>query len=115
MENMNSTSTLLSLVGRSTAISDPDQLRTMLQAGHAAWCEGVAEVRADVAQRSSALDDDALAAWCTQAEAPWEGGQTRCEAVSNLAFAVWDASPAAMAYVALEERAAEFGICLIPE
>jgi hypothetical protein len=40
---------------------------------------------------------------------------TRGEAVSTLAFATWDAAPAAMAYAELEERAALFGVCLLGE
>jgi hypothetical protein len=40
---------------------------------------------------------------------------TRGEAVSALAFATWDAAPAATAYTELEERAALFGVCLLSE
>ncbi|CAM5598755.1 hypothetical protein STENM36S_05052 [Streptomyces tendae] len=40
---------------------------------------------------------------------------TRGEAVSALAFATWDASPAAMAYTELAERAARFGVSLLGE
>jgi hypothetical protein len=49
------------------------------------------------------------------APSAWEQGMTRGEAVSALAFATWDAAPAATAYTELEERAALFGVCLLSE
>ncbi|MEV6796518.1 hypothetical protein AB0M87_32060 [Streptomyces sp. NPDC051320] len=116
MDHMNNaTGQLMGLVGRATALSEPAQLRALLQTGHLAWCEGLAEVRADVFRRCAELDDAAVAAWCRTARSPWERGQPRSEAVSYLAFAVWDASPAAMAYTVLEERASAFGVTLLAE
>ncbi|MFD3838266.1 hypothetical protein ACFWWC_18680 [Streptomyces sp. NPDC058642] len=40
---------------------------------------------------------------------------TRGEAIAELVFAVWDAVPTAIAYTALEQRAARFRVCLAPE
>jgi len=111
----NPTGRLLDLVAAAAALSDPAQLLTLLQTGHTAWCEGLAQVRTSVFAQCEGLDDAALSAWCQRAGAPWEQGQSRPEAVSGLAFAIWDASPSAMAYTALEERAAAFNICLLPE
>ncbi|MFJ3714098.1 MULTISPECIES: hypothetical protein [unclassified Streptomyces] len=116
MDDMsNATGQLMELVARAAALSDPAQLRNLLQTGHTAWCEGLAEVRGEVFRRCAELDDAAVADWCRTAESPWEKGQPRSEAVSYLAFAVWDSSPAAMAYTVLEERASSFGVTLIAQ
>ncbi|WP_071372029.1 hypothetical protein [Streptomyces sp. MUSC 14] len=112
---MNPTALLLDLTARAQHVSDPDTLHSMLAAGHRAWCEGVADVQAGVDRESASLSDARLAGRCAAAGAPWEQGMTRGEAVSALAFAIWDASPAAMAYTELGERAARFGVCLLGE
>ncbi|WP_071377882.1 hypothetical protein [Streptomyces sp. MUSC 14] len=112
---MNPTALLLDLAARAQRMSDPNTLHGLLAAGHRAWCEGVAEVQAGVGRESASLSDARLAERCTAAGAPWEQGMTRGEAVSALTFAIWDASPAAMAYTELGECAARFGVCLLGE
>jgi len=112
---MNPTALLLELAAQARNISSPDALRDALSAGHRAWCEGVADVRAGVDREASNLSDAEFSERCAAAGAPWEEGMTRGEAVSTLAFATWDAAPAAMAYTELAERAARFGVCLLGE
>lgn len=111
----NPTALLLEFAAQAQRVSDPDTLRDLLSRGHRAWCEGVADVQAGVDRETASLSDVQLAGRCTAAGALWEEGMTRSEAVSALAFATWDAAPAAMAYTELEERAAHFGVCLLGE
>ncbi|MEV7365435.1 hypothetical protein [Streptomyces sp. NPDC091299] len=112
---MNSTALLLELAARAQSVTDPDTLHDLLSKGHRAWCEGVANGRADVDRETASLSDALLAERCTAAGAPWEEGMTRSEAVSALGFVTWEGSPAALAYTELEERAARFGVCLLDE
>ncbi|MFE6020783.1 hypothetical protein ACFQ6O_29925 [Streptomyces sp. NPDC056441] len=111
----NPTALLLDLAARAQALSDRDTLQDLLTAGHRAWCEGVADIQAGIGRETAKLSDQQLADRCAAAGAPWEKGMPRSEAVSVLAFATWEAAPAAMAYIELEERAALFGACLLPE
>ncbi|MCX4617928.1 hypothetical protein ABT255_17405 [Streptomyces mirabilis] len=111
----NPTALLLDLAARAQDLSDRDALQNLLATGHRAWCEGVADVQSGIARETARLSDAQLAERCTAAGAPWEDGMTRSEVVSALAFATWDAAPAAMAYTELEERAALFGVCLLGE
>jgi hypothetical protein len=111
----NPTALLLELAAQAQRASDPKTLHDLLSRGHHAWCEGVADVRAGVDRETTSLSDAELAERCAAAGAPWEEGMTRSEAVSALAFMTWDAAPAAMAYTALAERAARFGVCLLGE
>ncbi|MDV9169812.1 hypothetical protein R6V09_06635 [Streptomyces sp. W16] len=111
----NPTALLLELAARTRNMSDPDALRDLLSAGHRAWCEGIADVRAGIGRETAPLSDTDVAERCAAAGAPWEEGMTRGEAVAALAFATWDAAPAAMAYTELAERAARYGVCLLGE
>ncbi|MFE2533675.1 hypothetical protein [Streptomyces sp. NPDC059371] len=111
----NPTALLLELAVQARCTSDPDMLHDLLSRGHRAWCEGVAEVQVGVDRETTSLSDAELAEQCTVACIPWEAGMTRSEAVSALAFMKWDASPAAMAYTELAERATHFGVCLLGE
>ncbi|WP_051718133.1 hypothetical protein [Streptomyces megasporus] len=107
---------LLDLAAAAANTGDPDRLLDLLRAGHAQWCEGIQRMTEDVIRRCKDLDDAAVAAWCAQAGSPWgTTGQDRSDAIGCLVFALWDDTPAAMAYAALEERASAFGVCLIPE
>ncbi|MGI5255654.1 hypothetical protein [Actinacidiphila glaucinigra] len=108
------TAQLLDLTARAAGTTDPGALLEMLQAGHTHWCAGVAELRAHIADRCATMSDQEVAKACTRADAPWEPGATREEAVANLAFSEWDRSPAAIAYAELATRAAELGVCLAP-
>ncbi|MGW2802444.1 hypothetical protein [Streptomyces sp. NPDC001269] len=112
---MNPTALLLDLAARAQSVSDPDTLHNWLSRGHRAWCEGVADVQSGIDDETGRLSDPQLSKRCAAAGAPWEQGMTRGEAVSALVFATWEAAPAAMAYTELEERAARFGVCLLPE
>ncbi|MGW7715557.1 hypothetical protein ACWGKK_14740 [Streptomyces chartreusis] len=111
----NPTALLLDLTAQAQSVSDPETLHDLLSHGHRAWCEGVADVQAGVARETAALTDSQLAERCATAGAPWEEEMTRGEAIAPLAFLTWEAAPAAMAYTALEERAARFGVCLLGE
>ncbi|WP_019074669.1 hypothetical protein [Streptomyces hokutonensis] len=112
---MNPTALLLELAAQARNMSAPDALRDVLSAGHRAWCEGVADVRADIGREIAPLSDADIAERCAVVGASWEEGMTRGEAVAALAFATWDASPAAIVYTELAERAARFGVCLLGE
>ncbi|MGW4979209.1 hypothetical protein [Streptomyces mirabilis] len=111
----NPTALLLDLAARAQDLSDRDTLQNLLATGHRAWCEGVADVQSGTRREVANLSDAQLAERCSAVGTPWEEGMTRGEAVSALAFATWDAAPAAMAYTELEERAALFGACLLGE
>ncbi|MET7608519.1 hypothetical protein ABZS96_40265 [Streptomyces avermitilis] len=111
----NPTALLLDLAAHAQVLSDRDALQNFLAAGHRAWCEGVADVESGIRREVANLSDAQLAERCSAVGVPWEEGMTRGEAVSALAFAIWDAAPAAMAYTELEERAALFGVCLLGE
>ncbi|MFD8219256.1 hypothetical protein ACFV2U_37580 [Streptomyces sp. NPDC059697] len=111
----NPTALLLDLAASAQDLSDRDALQNLLATGHRAWCEGVADVQSSIRREVANLSDTELAERCSATDAPWEQGMTRGEAVSALAFATWDAAPAAMAYTELEERAALFGACLLGE
>ncbi|MET8454145.1 hypothetical protein [Streptomyces sp. NPDC005209] len=112
---MNPTALLLDLADQARSVSQPDTLHDLLSAGHRAWCEGVADVQAGAVRETAPLSDSELGERCAAAGAPWEEGMTRGDAISALAFVTWDATPAAMAYTELEERAARFGVCLLGE
>ncbi|MFJ6901938.1 hypothetical protein [Streptomyces hokutonensis] len=112
---MNPTALLLELAAQARNMSDPDALRDVLCAGHRAWCEGVADVQGGIGRETAPLSDAEVAERCAAAGTPWEKGMLRGEAVAALAFATWDAAPAAMAYTDLAERAARFGVCLLGE
>ncbi|MGW2863393.1 hypothetical protein [Streptomyces sp. NPDC001205] len=109
------TELLLELAASSRHFQDPAELAAALQTGHRIWCAGLADVQRTIHAGSRDLSDDALSIRCREAGVPWEDGTSRSEAVSNLVFALWDASPAAMAYTALERRASAAGVCLLPE
>ncbi|NUK21660.1 hypothetical protein [Streptomyces lunaelactis] len=111
----NPTALLFDLAARAQDQSGRDALQGLLATGHHAWCEGVADVRSGIGREAASLSDAQLAERCAAAGAPWEERMTRSEAVSALAFAIWEATPAAMAYTELEERAALFGVCLLGE
>ncbi|WP_189192663.1 hypothetical protein [Streptomyces albiflavescens] len=111
----NPTALLLDLAARAQDLDDRDALQDLLATGHRAWCEGIADVRSGIEQETAALSDHELAELCVAAGVPWEKKMTRGEAVSALAFGTWEAAPAAIAYTELEERAAVFGVCLLPE
>lgn len=111
----NPTALLLDLAARGRDLTDRGALQNLLAAGHRAWCEGVADVQSGIRRETAALSDVELAERCAAAGVAWEEGMTRGEAVSALAFATWDASPAAMAYTELAERAARFGASLLGE
>ncbi|MFJ7097171.1 hypothetical protein ACIQWL_44250 [Streptomyces mirabilis] len=111
----NPTALLLDLAARAQDLSDRGALQDVLATGHRAWCEGVADVQSGIRREVANLSDAQLAERCSTVGAPWEPGMTRGEAVSALAFAIWEAAPAAMAYTELEKRAALFGVCLLGE
>ncbi|MEW1648412.1 hypothetical protein [Streptomyces sp. NPDC091219] len=111
----NPTALLLELAARARDMSDPDALRDVLSTGHRAWCEGIADIQDGIGREAEPLSDAEVAQRCAAAGAPWEEGMLRSEAVASLAFATWDAAPAAMAYTELAERAARFGVCLMGE
>ncbi|MFF7191319.1 hypothetical protein ACFZAR_40440 [Streptomyces sp. NPDC008222] len=112
---MNPTALLLDLAARAQSVSEPDTLHNLLSRGHRAWCEGVADVQSGIDHETRGLSDPQLSERCATAGTPWEKGMPRSEAVSALVIATWEAAPAAMAYTELEERAARFGACLLPE
>ncbi|MEU1264573.1 hypothetical protein ABZ473_21260 [Streptomyces cellulosae] len=111
----NPTVLLLDLAASARNLTDRAALQNLLAAGHHAWCEGVADVQSGIRREAASLSDAQLAERCAAAGAAWEEGMTRGEAVSALAFGTWDASPAAMAYTELAERAARFGASLLGE
>ncbi|WP_369383283.1 hypothetical protein [Streptomyces sp. cg36] len=112
----NTTALLLDLAARAQRVGNPDTLRALLRAGHRAWCAGLADVQTGVTRQSASVSDAELARRCAAAGTGlWETDMTREETLSALSFATWDATPAALAYTELEERAALFGVSLVGE
>ncbi|MEU5894476.1 hypothetical protein ABZ835_48100 [Streptomyces sp. NPDC047461] len=111
----NPTAQLLDLAARAQHLDEPAALQDLLAEGYRAWCAGIAEVRADIEQETASMSDAQVAQRCTDAGMKWEAGMTRGEAIAELVFTVWDSVPAAIAYTALEERAARCGVCLARE
>jgi hypothetical protein len=108
------TTQLLDLASRGAITDDPDSLRQILHKAHGLYCAGIDEVRTDTFRRCVDLSEEEVATRCRQAGAPWEIGMTRTEAVADLAFTLWDTSPAALAYGKIADRAVEFGVGLVP-
>ncbi|NEB75990.1 hypothetical protein G3I40_12270 [Streptomyces sp. SID14478] len=106
---------LLTLAAEAQHTDDIVELTHLLRRGHTAWCAGITQVRTEVIHQCQFLDDDALRVRCAAADAAWEPGTARVEAVGNLAFALWDETPAAIAYTELEARASHFGVSLVDE
>ncbi|MGW2618501.1 hypothetical protein [Streptomyces sp. NPDC001500] len=113
--NTNPTALLLDLAAQAQHLSDHDTLHRLLAQGHQTWCEGIADVRSALERQTAHIADLPLAQRCAAAGSPWERDMSRSEAVGALAFALWDASPAAIAYTELEDHAAAHGVCLLPE
>lgn len=99
------TTALLDLAAKAGDLTEPHQLRSLLARAHPLYCQAAEDVRAQVRNEASKLDDDALRARCTKAGTPWDPGADRELAVSELVFAVFDATPAALAYQALADIA----------
>jgi hypothetical protein len=99
------TTALLDLAARAHDLPDPQQLRSLLARAHPLYCQACEEVRTQVRAEATRLDDTALRTRCTEADAPWEPGTSRQDAVTDLVFAVFDATPAALAYQSLAEIA----------
>ncbi|MGW0778440.1 hypothetical protein ACWD01_33535 [Streptomyces sp. NPDC002835] len=110
---MTATSTALLL--QLAAVDGPTELEQRLPAGHAAWCAGFAAFRSEVTMHCEGLSAAELADRCAQAGAQPVVGLTRDEAVAELAFALWECTPASIAYTEAAERAAELGICLVDQ
>ncbi|MEU5060086.1 MULTISPECIES: hypothetical protein [unclassified Streptomyces] len=115
MNTDNPTELLLSLAGQAHDTDDTDQLRAMLREAHTAWCEGLGEVRRHVINECQGLIDDAVRQRCADVDEVWEAGMRRSEAVSRLAYAVWQESPAAIAYSELADHASRLGVTLVGE
>lgn len=115
MTTDNPTELLLALAGQAHDTDDTDRLRAMLREGHTAWCEGLGKVRHDVTTECQNLTDDAIRQRCADVDEMWEAGMRRSEAVSRLAYAVWQESPAAIAYSELADRASRLGVTLVDE
>ncbi|MER5951194.1 hypothetical protein ABT127_34670 [Streptomyces sp. NPDC001904] len=115
MDNSNATELLLALAHQAPTVDDTDQLKEMLRTAHTAWCEGIAEVRYHVVRACHDLTDETVRQRCTAAGTEWAADIPRSEAVSRLAFAVWEDSPAAMAFSELETCASQRGVSLVDE
>ncbi|WP_338704359.1 hypothetical protein V2W30_41305 (plasmid) [Streptomyces sp. Q6] len=115
MSETNPTALLLALAARAQDTYVTAELKQLLRRAHNAWCAGIAQVRTEVHQQCQSLDDEALRARCAAADVPWEPGTARSEALGNLAFELWNNSPAAIAYTELEARASHFGVSLVAE
>lgn len=95
------TTELLDLAAQAGDLTDPNLLRTLLARAHPLYCRAAEEVRSQVRAEASTLNDTELRERCARAQAPWEPGTSRPDAVTDLVFAVFDATPAALAYQTL--------------
>ncbi|MFF4283011.1 hypothetical protein ACFY0Z_30040 [Streptomyces kronopolitis] len=109
------TAALLDLTARAAASDAADSLRQVLQQAHALYCAGLEEVRAETFRSCADLSDDAVAERCRNAGAVWEVGMERSDAIADLAFSLWDRSPAALAYGEIADRATDLGVGLVGE
>jgi hypothetical protein len=99
------TSRLLQLASQAQALTDPAQLRALLAQGHPLYSQAYDDIRTHVRAQAASLTDEQLATRCTQAGVPWEPGTSREDALTDLVHAVFDSTPACIAYTALAERA----------
>ena len=99
------TTALLDLAAQAHDLPDPQQLRTLLARAHPLYCQASEDVRTQVRTQAAGLDDAALRSRCAEANVSWEAGTSRQDAVTDLVFAVFDATPAALAYQSLAEIA----------
>ena len=99
------TTALLDLAAQAGDLADPRELRTLLARAHPLYCRASEEVRTQIRDEASKLDDSALRARCANAAVPWEPGTSRQDALVDLVFAVFDATPAALAYQTLADIA----------
>ena len=95
------TTALLDLAAQAGDLSDPHRLRGLLARAHPLYRQASEEVRTEVREEAARLGDAALRARCTSAGVPWDPGTDREPAVIDLVFAVFDATPAALAYQSL--------------
>ena len=101
----NPTTRLLALAAKASTAEDPGELRRLLAQGHPLYCQALADVDQHTRLATLTLDDTDLADHCAQADTPWQPGTTRDEAITDLVFALFEATPAALAYTELAERA----------
>ncbi|MFC5911813.1 hypothetical protein [Streptacidiphilus monticola] len=99
------TTRLLELASHAVDLTDPTRLRALLAEGHPLYCQALADVRTHLLAQAAHLTDEELAARCTHAGSAWEPGTSREDALIDLLFAVFESTPACIAYVALAERA----------
>ncbi|MGP3777023.1 hypothetical protein ACTWJ8_39945 (plasmid) [Streptomyces sp. SDT5-1] len=109
------TDAMLQRVAHANRTEDTDVVQALLEAGHTAWCEGLAEMKMRVTDECEGADDTALRARCRDNDLELEADLTRTQVISELGFAEWESSPAALAYSELVDRASRLGVTLVDE
>ncbi|MGP4001725.1 hypothetical protein [Streptomyces sp. 8N706] len=106
---------LMDLAALARTTTDAQELTRLLRGGSELYHQGLEEMRHHVSVECAGLTDAAIAERCRAAGAPWPQGCTREEAVAQLSFHLWDATPAAMSFTFIAEHAAQHGVSLLPE
>jgi hypothetical protein len=96
---------LLDLATQAEQQSDPARLRALLAKGHPLYCQAQEDVRTHTRAQAASWSDQELAEHAAAEGAAAAPGASREEILVDLVFVRFDATPAALAYQSLAERA----------
>ncbi|WP_037599479.1 hypothetical protein [Streptacidiphilus rugosus] len=96
---------LLDLAARAEQLTDPTGLRALLAQGHPLYCQVQEDVRTHTRAQAAGWSDQQLAEHAAAEGIAAAPGTSREDLLADLVFARFDATPAAIAYQALAERA----------
>lgn len=96
---------LLDLAAQAELLTDPGGLRALLAKGHPLYCRALEDVRTHTRTQAVGWSDQQLAEHAAAEGVAAAPGASREEILVEWVFARFDATPAAIAYQALAERA----------
>ncbi|WP_042422329.1 hypothetical protein [Streptacidiphilus anmyonensis] len=96
---------LLDLVSQAENLTEPTGLRRLLAQAHPLWCHALEDVRTHTRTQAADWTDAQLVERATAEGIHVAPGSSREELLQDLVFQRFDATPAALAYQALAERA----------
>ncbi|WP_042373872.1 hypothetical protein [Streptacidiphilus neutrinimicus] len=96
---------LLDLVSQAENLTDPTGLRTLLAQAHPLWCHALEDVRTHIRNQAAGWNDEQLVEHATAEGIQVAPSASRDELLQDLVFERFDATPAALAYQTLAERA----------
>jgi hypothetical protein len=96
---------LLDLAAQAEQLTDPSGLRALLAKGHPLYCQALEDVRTHTRAQAADWSDQQLTEHAATEGVTAAPGTSREDLLAYLVFARFDATPAALAYQALAERA----------